>query len=175
MFSLCPALSSGKNFIRGRFMVVEIQWFQIGSLVLKHRVYTLGATLACHVLLPDLQKQALNLGQESETPPCDQSNFITIQPLFQILSHLLCSWGRIFLTLAFRLRSASCMEIRPKRDIVEIQPFSRCCSLPKSVLNCLTFFLVFYSWLQFLPFSQAVDERKNEQDGWVKYSAGVEA
>lgn len=76
-----------------------------------------------------------------------------------------------FLTLSFHFQAVSCMQILPKQN----GECCRCLNLLESVLYNLTFFLVFYSWLQFLPFSQAVDERKNEQDGWVKSSAVVEA
>lgn len=76
-----------------------------------------------------------------------------------------------FLTLTFQFQALSCMQILPKQN----GEYCRFWNDPGSVLYNLTFFLVFYSWLQFLPFSQAVDERKNEQDGWVKYSPRVEA
>lgn len=117
-----------------------------------------------HLLSPDLQKQALSLGKRLRQL-CDPRNFTALITVSNAVPF------PKFLTLTFQFQALSCMQILPKQN----GEYCRFWNDPGSVLYNLTFFLVFYSWLQFLPFSQTVDERKNEQDGWVKYSPRVEA
>lgn len=108
-----------------------------------------------HLLSPDLQKQALSSGKEAKATPCDQRNFTALITVSNSVPF------PKFLTLTSQFQALSCMQILPKQN----GEYLRFWNGPGSVLYNLTFFLVFYSWLQFLPFSQGVDERKNEQDG----------
>lgn len=84
----------------------------------------------------------------------------------------------IFNSFALHPWAVSCMEILPKQHEEHCRktvPFQMLRFAQKHVEQFDFLPGIFYSWLQFFPFSQAVVEMKNEQDGWVKYSAGAEA
>lgn len=130
----------------------EVFW-EIYTLEVKAFYFYFNETL--HLLSPDLQKQTLSLGKEAAATPCDQRNFTALITVSNSVPF------PKFLPLTSQLQALSCMQIPPKQN----GEYCRFWNGPESVLDNLTFFLVFYSWLQFLPFNQAVDERKNEQDG----------